>query len=159
MVSTLATKSIVMLVSIAIAGCVEIDTMQALPSLDSIDRLAATGAKFPDKVTASRQIGGYFRNFIWGDYFYAVIKTDRGKMIFSIDRDEDCFLASHPKSRLVIQYDWLQRYIPEAGGYYSISVISNIQTAKTDLATWRKSLSPAKLKQCRQLVDRATKSN
>jgi hypothetical protein len=113
----------------------------------------------PDKVVESGTVVGYFTNFVWGDYFYAVIKTDRRNIHFLIDRNEDCFLALHQRSRFTIQYDIIRRYIPQAGSYQPIKVIRNIQTNRTSLAKWSRSIPLTKLKQCRQLVDRATESS
>jgi hypothetical protein len=140
------------------------DEVQILPK---IDRVSTTTSQFPDRVIAAKIVSGYFQNFFWGDYFYAVVKTNRGNISLIINPpspkllqgDEDCFLAHHQQQRLRIQYDTIESYIPEAGSYQSIDVIRKIRTVRTDLATWRKSISPTKLKQCRQLVERATKSN
>jgi hypothetical protein len=111
-------------------------------------------SRFPDRIIASKTVVGYFQKFSWGDYFYAVVKTNRGNINFMLNppssklmqRDEDCFLARHQTAKLAIQYD-------------TIAVIRKIQTDRTSLAKWRRSISPAQLKQCRQLIDRATKSN
>jgi hypothetical protein len=111
---------------------------------------------FPDRIIASKTVVGYFQKFSWGDYFYAVVKTNRGNINFMLNppssklmqRDEDCFLARHQTVKLKIQYDTIASYIPQAGGYHSIDVIRKIQTDRTSLAKWRRSMSPAKLKQC-----------
>jgi hypothetical protein len=132
---------------------------RAVPQSNDLMQLASETPGFPDKIVASKTVVGYFTNFVWGDYFYAVIETSRGTKTFLVDRDEDCFLAYHQKVKLKIQYDRLQRYIPQAGGYQPIDVIRNIQTNRTNLARWRRSISPAKLKQCRQLIENATKSS
>ncbi|WP_309744484.1 hypothetical protein [Chamaesiphon sp. OTE_20_metabat_361] len=131
---------------------------RAVSQPNDLMQLASATPGFPDKIIASKTITGYFTNFVWGDYFYAVIATNRGNQTFLVDRDEDCFLAYHQKVRLKIRYDRLQRYIPQAGSYQPIDVIRNIQTNRTDLVRWRRSISPAKLKQCRRLIDRATTS-
>ena len=130
-------------------------------------QLSPAASKFPNRVIASRTIVGYFQNFSWGDYFYAVVKTNRGNISFMLNPpspkllrgDEDCFLAHHQQERLRIQYETISSYIPPAGGDRSIDVIKHIQTDRTDLARWRKSISPAQLKQCRQSIERATKSS
>ncbi len=134
-----------------------IDPVLALPTFDGGTQLASATPGFPDKLISAKTVVGYFNNFVWGDYFYAVIRTNRENRIFLIDGDEDCFLASHQRVKLKIRYEQLQRYLPQAGGYQSVYVISNIQTDRTSLAKWRRSISPAKLKQCRLLVERATK--
>lgn len=134
-----------------------VDPVLALPAFDSATQLASATPGFPDKPISAKTVVGYFNNFVWGDYFYAVIRTSRGKMTFLIDRDEDCFLAYHQRVKLKIRSERLQRYFPQAGGYQSIDVISNIQTDRTNLVKWRRSISPAKLKQCRRLIERAIK--
>jgi hypothetical protein len=129
------------------------------PQLAHATQLASATPGFPDKIVESRTIVGSFTNFIWGDYFYAVIDTSRGKMYFSVDRDEDCFLAYHQKVKLKIRYDRLQRYVPEAGNYQPFDIVRNIQTNRTNLVRWRRSISAAKLKQCDRLIEQATENN
>ncbi|WP_310415603.1 hypothetical protein, partial [Chamaesiphon sp. OTE_8_metabat_110] len=104
---------------------------RAVSQPNDLMQLASATPGFPDKIIASKTITGYFTNFVWGDYFYAVIATNRGNQTFLVDRDEDCFLAYHQKVRLKIRYDRLQRYIPQAGSYQPIDVIRNIQTNRT----------------------------
>ena len=154
--NNLQRRSIFML--ILALGMQTANPARAVPNSNAPIQLASATPGFPDKIIASRTITGYFTNFVWGDYFYAVIQTNRGVKTFSVDRDEDCFLAYHQKVKLKIRYDRLQRYMPQAGNYQPIDVIRNIQTNRTDLARWRRSISPAKLKQCRQLIENATKS-
>jgi hypothetical protein len=136
-----------------------VNPVMALPTFDGGFQLASATPGFPDKLISSKTVVGYFKNFVWGDYFYAVIRTNRGNMTFLIDLDEDCFLAYHQQAKLKIRYERLQRYLPQTGGYQSIDVISNIQTDRTNLVKWRRSISPSKLKQCRRLIERATKSS
>jgi hypothetical protein len=135
------------------------DAALALPEWDRIAQRASAVSAFPDRIIATKTVIGYFTNFVWGDYFYAVIETNRGRMTFLVDKDEDCFLVDRQHVKLKIRYDLLQRYIPQAGGYQSIDVIRNIQTDRTDLIRWRKSMSSAKLKQCRQRIERAIRSS
>jgi hypothetical protein len=126
------------------------------PQLVAVPQLSSSTPQFPDRIVASKTVVGYFSNFLWGDYFYAIVKTDRGQINFLIDRDEDCFLTHHQKSRLLIQYDLVNRYLSQAGGYYPIHIIRKIKTDRSDLSRWRKSISPAKLRQCRQIVEQAS---
>jgi hypothetical protein len=135
------------------------DAAVALPQWDRIAERSPPASAFPDRIIATKTVIGYFTNFVWGDYFYAQIETNNGRMTFLVDKDEDCFLVDRQHLKLKIRYDRMRRYIPQAGGYQSIDVISNIQTDRTDLVRWRKSISPAKLKQCRQRIQRATKSS
>ncbi len=152
--NNLQRQSIVLL--ILALGIQAANSTRAVSKPTDLMQVASATPGFPDKIIASKTVTGYFTNFVWGDYFYAVIDTNQGTKTFSVDRDEDCFLAYHQKVKLKIRYDRLQRYIPQAGGYQPIDVIRTIQTNRTDLAKWRRSISPSKLKQCRRLIDRAT---
>jgi hypothetical protein len=106
--------------------------------------------KQEDRLVSSKTVVGHFDKFIWGDYFYAIIQTDKGEEIsFFIDNDEDCFLTKNYQAKLSIEYDIVERYLSEAGAYYPVNIIRNIQTERTDLATWRKSVTSAELKKCR----------
>jgi hypothetical protein len=161
-VNNLPAKSIGMIV-LTLTAC----SLHLPASADDSKSPTTMTSRFPDKIIGSKTVVGYFQNFFWGDYFYAVVKTDRGNINFMVNpsspklrqRDEDCFLVQHQTARLKIQYDTISSYIPEAGGYHSIDVIRKIQTDRTSLAKWHRSISPAMLKRCRQLVDRATKSS
>jgi hypothetical protein len=126
---------------------------------NSSTQISVAAPTTPDRVIGSRTIFGYFTHLVWGDYFHAFVKTDRETIDFIIDRNEDCFLALYPKSRLKIKYDLVKRYIPEATGYQTIKIISNIETNQTNLIKWRKSMTPIALKQCDRLVKQATRSN
>jgi hypothetical protein len=138
-----------------------------LQLISTISQPSPSATKFPDRVIASNRIVGYFQYFSWGDYFYAVVKTSRGKKIsFMLNPPSqqlftsgtDCFLAYHQHQRLKIEYDTIDTYIPQAGGYHSIETIKNIRTERTTLDTWRKSMSRTQLKHCDRLIERATKS-
>jgi hypothetical protein len=167
-------QSIVMLcLTVTICG-VTTNSARTLPVVNTVTQTLPSPSRFPDKLIASRTVVGYFQHFLWGDYFYAVVKTDRGNLNFMLDRpvlptadraqqitqqDLNCFLADRQGVRLSIRYDRLNRYLPQAGGYYPIDVIRDLKTDRTDLAQWRRAISPAQLQQCSQKIDRATKSS
>jgi hypothetical protein len=113
----------------------------------------------PDKIVASKSIQGRLVKFLQGDYFYATIETEQGESLdFSIDGSEDCFLAQNKSDRLSIQYDDVERYIPETGGYQPIRIIRGLQTEKTDWVAWRLTVTPETMAQCRRdLVEKATR--
>jgi hypothetical protein len=102
----------------------------------------------PDKIITSKRVLGRFVEIISGDYFYARISTKYGEKIFLIDSNEDCFLRKHPKEKLSINYDVIDRYTTQANGYRRVNVIREITTRKTSLKKWRMILAKNKLSQC-----------
>jgi hypothetical protein len=104
--------------------------------------------EFPDKIIASKKVRGKFVKTIWGDYFYATIATKAGEEIFLIDGNESCFLLKYPKEPLLIDYDVVDRYTPQAGGYRQVNIIRNVTTRKTTLQKWRRTVTKAELDQC-----------
>jgi hypothetical protein len=104
--------------------------------------------KSPDKIITSKKVRGRLIKIISGDYFYAQVSTKYGEETFLIDSNEDCFLSKHPKEQLSINYDVLDRYIPQASRYGRINVIRNITTRKTSLKKWRMTLAKNKLGEC-----------
>jgi hypothetical protein len=107
--------------------------------------------KNDDRFIESKQVVGRFSQFIWGDYLYAIIKTEGEEEIsFFIEDDENCFLTKNSQAKLTIEYEIVERYIDRAGGYYPINLIKNIRTEGIDLETWRKSVTATELKACRK---------
>ena len=107
-----------------------------------------------DRIVASKRITGRLIKFIWNDYLYAIIKTDEGEKIFFVDHNENCFLAQNKAFKLSIQYDVVERYIPQASGYHSVNIIRAITTTQTDWQTWQRSITPRELEQCRKNADK-----
>jgi hypothetical protein len=141
--------------SVLLLGACKLDKASSILSVERSPKpltISATSEAHPDRLIASKKLTGYFRQFIRGDYLYAKIKTETGADIsFLIEQNEHCFLAEHQKTRLVIKYDVVDRYIPQAGGkYYPINLIRAIKTNQTNLATWQRSLTTEQLVKCRE---------
>jgi hypothetical protein len=102
----------------------------------------------PDKIITSKKLRGRLIEIISGDYFYAKVSTKYGEETFLLDSNEGCFLSKHPKEQLLIYYDVLDRYTPQASGYRRVNVIRNITARKTSLKKWRMTLAKNKLGEC-----------
>jgi hypothetical protein len=102
----------------------------------------------PDRIIQSKKVKGRFIKSIWGDYFYSFVGTTAGEIRFMINSDESCFLRQHRQSELSIDYDIVDRYIPQASSYGHYNIIRNVQSKKTNLATWLKSVTKKELDQC-----------
>jgi hypothetical protein len=120
------------------------------PAITSPKPAPADEQKFPDKIVASHKVIGTLTEFRWGDYFYAIVKTDAGDITFFMEgNDADCFLALNKAVKLAIQYDVVKRYLPQASGYHEIALIRSIGNGRIDLATWQQSHTAEQIKQCR----------
>jgi len=97
-------------------------------ALSAMHIAAAEDLSHPDKKVSSKTIIGTLHGAQQGDYFHASVKKERElEVSFFID-DEICFLAQHPKIELIIEYDVIDRYFPEGGGYYPANIIQSIST-------------------------------
>lgn len=122
---------------------------------------AAGDVQHPDKKLASKKIAGRLISFEQGDYTHVKVKTQQGaEPSFFID-DETCFLALNRKEVLTIEYDEIQRYFPEGGGYFDANVIQSIST-KSGGKRWIRKTSPktpgAKLSECADVLQKALSS-
>jgi hypothetical protein len=104
--------------------------------------------QFPDRIISSRKIRGKFLRKVWGDYLYITVSTKSGEKVFLIDGNEDCFLIQNRTEQLVIDYDVLDRYTPQMGGYRRVNVIRNITSRKTNLKKWRRRVTQKEQDQC-----------
>jgi len=99
-----------------------------IASLVSIEAVAAEDLSHPDKKVSSKTITGTLHGAQQGDYFHASVKNDRELEVSFLIDDEICFLAQYPKIELIIEYDVIDRYFPEGGGYYPANIIQSIST-------------------------------
>jgi hypothetical protein len=102
----------------------------------------------PDRIIQSKKVQGRFIKSLWGDYLYSFVGTKSGEIMFMINSDESCFLRQHRRSELSINYDVVDRYIPQASSYGHYNIIRNVQSKTTNLATWLKSVTTKELDQC-----------
>jgi hypothetical protein len=102
---------------------------------------SASPAQKRDRVIATRTARGTLKGFEVGDYTHAVIKLENGKeeSYFIGGVGVDYFLALHKDEPLVITYQIVDSYIPEAGGRQRIERISGVRAGReTSAAWWRK---------------------
>jgi hypothetical protein len=114
-------------------GAASIGNANSLPSRNAAQRR--------DRVIATRTARGTLKGFEVGDYVHAVIKLQNGKeeSFFIGGNGVDYFLALHKDEPLVITYQVVDSYIPEAGGRQRIERISGVRAGgETSAAWWRK---------------------
>jgi hypothetical protein len=107
-------------------------------------------AAFPDRKLGSNTLQGQFKKLEQGDYLYAFVTTPTDLVSFLIDGNESCFLQQTKGQKLTLDYDKVERYTPEMGGYRAVNIIRQIRTPKSDLRTWQGQVTPAQLAQCEQ---------
>jgi hypothetical protein len=106
----------------------------------SLPSSTATAQK-RDKVIATRSATGTLKGFEVGDYQHAVITLANGKeaSYFIGEMGLPYFLALHKDETLVLTYQVVYSYIPEAGGTQRIERLSGARAGKlTYSAWWRK---------------------
>jgi hypothetical protein len=91
-----------------------------------------------DRVIATRTVRGTLKGFEVGDYTHAVITLENGKeeSYFIGGMGVDYFLALHKGEPLVITYQIVDSYIPEAGGRQRIERISGARAGRETSAAW-----------------------
>jgi hypothetical protein len=102
--------------------------------------------RFPTRKIASKQAIGKLSSLLWGDYFYATIKTKTENITLIIDGMEDCLLKQNKNKIMTIEYDEIERYTPQLNGYRNINIIKQID--RVDVDRWQRSLSRSAIKQC-----------
>lgn len=111
-------------------------------SISSANGLPANNiAQRRDRVIATKTARGTLKGFEVGDYVHAVITLQNGKeeSYYMHGGGIDYFLALHKGEPLVITYQIVDSYIPEAGGRQRIERISGVRAGgETYAAWWRK---------------------
>lgn len=103
---------------------------------------SALSAQKRDKVIATKIIKGKLKGFEVGDYTHAVITLDNGKeeSFFIGTFGLDYFLAQHKDEPLVLTYQIVDSYIPEAGGVQRIDRLSSARAGTLTSAAWWKKM-------------------
>jgi hypothetical protein len=95
----------------------------------------------PDKIKSTKTVKGTFKGFEVGDYMHAVIiKTNGEETSFFMGHNESLqyFLVTHKNQPLIISYQVVDSYIPEAGGVQTIERMSGVRAGTlTDVAWWK----------------------
>ena len=116
---------------------------------------AAYDVQHPDKKLESKKVTGRLLGYQEGDYAHASVRTERGgEQSFFVD-DEICFLALNREEVLVIEYDEIERFFPEGGGYFPANIIQSITTRAGEKHWIRnKSVKPtaAEQKKCSRVL-------
>lgn len=101
---------------------------------------AAKPAQNRDKVVATKSASGTLKGFEVGDYMHAVIKLTNGSeaSYFIGQPGLDYFLAEHKDKPLVLTYQIVDSYIPEAGGSQRIERLSGARAGALTYAAWWK---------------------
>ncbi|HEX8493154.1 MAG TPA: hypothetical protein VF658_09965 [Pyrinomonadaceae bacterium] len=99
---------------------------------------SARRAQKRDKVIATRSARGTLKGFEVGDYQHAVITLANGKeeSYFIGPMGLPYFLALHKDEPLVLTYQIVDSYIPEAGGNQRIKRLSGARAGKLTYASW-----------------------
>jgi hypothetical protein len=96
----------------------------------------------PDKVKATRTLRGSFVGFEAGDYMHAEIrKTNRKRVSFFMGQPESLryFLAANKGKPLLLTYQVVDSYIPEAGGVETIErLVSAKAGTESDAGWWKR---------------------
>ncbi len=126
--------------------------------------ISAQDRQPPDKVKATRTLRGSFVGFEMGDYMHAEIrKTNRKRVSFFMGQPESLryFLAANKGKSLLLTYQVVDSYIPEAGGVETIErLVAAKSGTESDAAWWKRIRRNSNVDTLRKryetLVDEAT---
>jgi hypothetical protein len=94
----------------------------------------------PDKVLRTQRVKGSFIKFEVGDYTHVSIKKSDGKEAsFWLGSNGEVlmkFLVAHKGEPLVLTYQVVKSYIPEAGGYQTIERLVDARSGRETAAQW-----------------------
>lgn len=127
----------------ALALCILLCVNTSASSIGSMPRASfARSAQKRDKVIATKTIKGKLKGFEVGDYVHAVITLNNGKeeSYFIGTFGLDYFLAQHKDEPLVLTYQIVDSYIPEAGGVQRIERLSSARAGTLTSAAWWKKM-------------------
>ncbi len=95
-----------------------------------------------DKVIATRSANATLKGFEVGDYVHAVFNLANGKenSFFIGPPGLDYFLALHKDESMVLTYQVVDSYIPEAGGTQRIERLTGARAGKLTYAAWWKKM-------------------
>lgn len=112
--------------------------------------MAIPGQEFPDRIVSSQKIRGKFIRSNRGDSYrrYVNIDTASGAKTFLLDLNELCFFWDNSRQQLQIEYQEIDRYMPDLGGYLRVNIIRNITSRNSNLKKWRKNIDPVTLAEC-----------
>jgi hypothetical protein len=111
-------------------------TLRSTITLDEKD--AAILASHPDRVLKTHIANGKFSSIDWGDYLHLNFKVgQKGDLsLFATDDRLTYFVLAHRSKTIRIQYQSVESWIPEAGGYQPIDRIVSAQLGSTDFQHW-----------------------
>lgn len=112
--------------------------VSADPTNNAALQPSAGPAQKRDKVIATKSVSGTLKGFEVGDYQHAVITLANGKekSYFIGGMGLPYFLALHKDEPLVLTYQVVDSYIPEAGGTERIERLSGARAGKLTYAAW-----------------------
>jgi len=127
----------------------------AVVVITTIHSAAAYDMQYPDKILVSKKVTGHLFSYQEGDYLHAIVRTKQGsERSFFVD-DEICFLALNRKEVLAIEYNEIERFFSEGGGYYPANIIQSIST-KAGEKRWIRKISAkptaAERKECSRVL-------
>lgn len=110
----------------------------ATPIYNTALQPTARPAQKRDKLIATKSVTGTLKGFEVGDYQHAVITLANGKeeSYFIGPMGLTFFLALHKGETLVLTYQVVDSYIPEAGGTERIERLSGARAGKLTYAAW-----------------------
>jgi hypothetical protein len=116
--------------------------VSANPARTAKPETLVNSAQRRDKVIATRSATGTLKGFEVGDYMHAVINLANGKenSYFIGQPGLEYFLALHKDEPLVLTYQVVNSYIPEAGGSQRIERLSGARAGSLTYASWWKKM-------------------
>lgn len=113
-------------------------SVSANQALNSTNAALVNSAQRRDRVIATRSVTGKLKGFEVGDYTHAVINLANGRenSYFIGPPGLDYFLALHKDEQMVLTYQIVDSYIPEAGGRQRIERLSGARAGRLTYAAW-----------------------
>jgi hypothetical protein len=96
----------------------------------------------PERVRETKTLKGSFVHFELGDYLHAIIRKADGQTMsfFLIKPGMEYFLVLHKNEPLVLTYQIVDTYIPEAGGMERIKRLVTAKAGNLTYSVWWKTI-------------------
>ncbi|CAN5480219.1 hypothetical protein BH11PSE11_BH11PSE11_21760 [soil metagenome] len=91
-----------------------------------------------DRVLSIAKFHGKLTSFQWGDYLHANFKTRSGKerSFFILRPGIDYFLTMHKDQDLIVTYEVVDQYVPEASERIKLERIVEVQAGQQRYSAW-----------------------
>jgi hypothetical protein len=149
---TVAGKSVLLLIVVALCGCDRGTDNSATPSAPAGEKAIARTQE--PKVLKSQSVEAVFTGWELGDYLWAQLEVE-GKLLSAWPGASpiDYFLDYHERKPIVVQLETILAEIPEGGGKMQVQRIAGARTGNLTAQEWWQSRNPEQRREAQLRIE------